>query len=282
MSIKDFLNEATNKLKDNNIDDASIKAKELLAYLLKKDKQFLVINADKPIDTEVADLYDNSINKIINGVPLQYITHNQEFMKLNFYVDSNVLIPQPDTEILVEETINIIKSNNFFNKEIKVLDLCTGSGAIAVSISKYTNANVYASDISENALEIAQKNAKLNNAEIKFILSDMFNNIKEQFDVIVSNPPYIESNVIKTLPKDVQSEPILALDGGKDGLNFYRKIADNAYNYLSENSFICMEIGYNQKNDVIEILNKTNKYKNIKTVKDLSGNDRCIIANKRS
>ena len=163
---------------------------------------------------------------------------------------------------------------------IEILDLCTGSGAIIVSIEKIlNNKNIefFATDISNNALRIAKKNAISNNTntKIKFILSDMFNNIENEFDLIISNPPYIESKEILNLPKEVQNEPLLALDGGEDGLNYYRIIAKDAKKYLKEHGVLLLEIGYKQRESVEEILEK-NDYKNITCIKDLAGNNRVI------
>lgn len=219
------------------------------------------------------------IDKIINGKPIQYITNEQEFMKLKVYVDENVLIPQPDTEILVEKIID-----EFKYKEVKILDLCTGSGAIAISLAKYIEkSNIFATDISNKAIQIAKLNAEKNlvHKKIDFILSDMFKNIeKNTFDIIVSNPPYIKTKDIANLEKSVQNEPNIALDGGEDGLKFYKIIAENAYKFLNDNGKLYLEIGFDQKKDVIYLLEKNNKYKEITCIKDLAGNDRLVIASK--
>ncbi len=177
---------------------------------------------------------------------------------------------------------------NGLNKDIQILDLCTGSGAIGISIAKIiNNYNITLSDISQNALNVAQKNCKkiLNNdsnikSRIKFIQSDLFENIDKKFDIIVSNPPYIETEIIKTLDKEVQKEPKIALDGGKDGLQFYKKIINKAFYYLTECGYLCLEIGYNQKQKIIELIENEGKYKNIYSKKDLAGNDRVVICQK--
>lgn len=282
MKIEDILKDNILKLKEANIEDANIIARELLAYTLKKDRQYLIINSKEEIGREEQVEYNNNIDSIIMGKPLQYITNKQEFMKMNFFVNESVLIPQPDTEILVEKVLEIC--NKFFeNQEIKILDLCTGSGAIAISLYKYLkdeNKKIFASDISDKAIEVAKLNAKENGAKIEFIQSNMFEQIAEnKFDIVVSNPPYIEREELKKLPKDVRHEPHIALDGGIDGLDFYRIIAENAYKYIKNKGKLCLEIGYNQKNEVVKILEETGKYDNIEAYKDLSGNDRCIVAN---
>lgn len=278
MEIRQAIIEGTKILKENNIEDSSSIARILLSHILEKSKEYLIANNKEILKDDVLNLYIKNIEKIREGYPLQYITHSQEFMKLNFYVDENVLIPQPDTETLVEKAIEICNVE-YNKKHIKVLDLCTGSGAIAISIKKYLdNTQVMGTDISYNALKVANKNAKANNVQINFIQSDMFENINEKFDVIVSNPPYIEKEIIKTLPSDVKHEPIIALDGGSDGLDFYREIAENAYKYLNIDGYLLLEIGYNQRNSVIEILKNENKYASINAIKDLAGNDRVIIS----
>lgn len=277
MQVKRVLEEAVKILKDNNIDEAIIKAKIVLCMVLKIEKEYIIINDSKEMAKEDEEKYFQYINKLKNGIPLQYITNNQEFMKLNFFVDENVLIPRADTEILVEEVISLANVD-----KNKILDVCTGSGAIAVSLAKYIkNSNVMALDISKEALKIAEKNAFNNNVNIKLIESDLFNNLEENdFDIIVSNPPYIRENVINELSIEVKHEPKIALDGGKDGLDFYRKLSSESYKYLKEDGYLCLEIGYDQKNEVIEILKNEKKYKNIYSKKDLFGNDRIIIAQK--
>mgnify|MGYP001084442262 CR=1 FL=1 len=278
MEIRQAIIENAKILKENNITDAYNIARILMAHTINKNKEYLIINDKEILADEILQLYNTNIEKVKNGYPLQYITNSQEFMKLNFYVDDNVLIPQPDTEILVEEIIRICKTE-YKGKRIKLLDLCTGSGAIAICIKKYVgNVEIIATDISYNALEVAKKNTRLNNVEIKFIESNMFENINDRYDIIVSNPPYIETETLKTLSKDVQCEPILALDGGIDGLSFYREISKNSYEYLKKDGYLVLEIGYNQKNNVIDILEKENKYKDIKCIKDLENNDRVIIS----
>ena len=236
MRLQELIKYGKDQLKNNKIDDETIKAKALLKYILNVDDAYLIIHNNEIQSTEIEKKYKDLMEELIEGKPLQYITHHQEFMNLDFYVDENVLIPQPDTEVLVLQTINIIKQYESGN--IKVLDLCTGSGAIAISTAKaFENqaVQVYASDISDKALEVAKKNSKKNDVHINFINSNMFENIDEKFDIIVSNPPYIETETIKKLSKDVQQEPHIALDGGFDGLEFYKIIASEYEKYLNDN-----------------------------------------------
>jgi len=275
MKIKEVLEQTIIKLKENNIEEAAMKSRRLLSFTLNVSKEYLIINNEQDISEEKLKKYDDNIERIISGEPIQYIIGKQEFMGIEFAVNKNVLIPQPDTEILVEKAIEILKKH----KEPKVLDLCTGSGAIAVSIAKnVTNAKVYASDISEKALETAKINDREN--KVKFIYSDLFENIKENFDVIVSNPPYIKTEEIKLLSKEVQNEPNLALDGGQDGLYFYRKIIDRAHEYLTTTGYLCLEIGEDQKEEVVNLIEQSGHYEEIQTYKDFGENDRVIICKK--
>ena len=274
MRLQELIKYGKDQLKNNKIDDETIKAKALLKYILNVDDAYLIIHNNEIQSTEIEKKYKDLMEELIEGKPLQYIMHTQEFMNLNFYVDENVLIPQPDTEVLVLQTINIIKQ--YENRNIKVLDLCTGSGAIAISTAKaFENqaVQVYASDISDKALEVAKKNSKKNDVHINFINSNMFENIDEKFDIIVSNPPYIETETIKKLSKDVQQEPHIALDGGFDGLEFYKIIASEYEKYLNDNGTLLLEIGYNQKQSVTELFIN----RNVECIKDLAQNNRVII-----
>lgn len=280
------------KLKEHNVSDAMAKTNLLLEYVLNLNKTELFFKDMENISQEKLKKINEYILEIIEGKPIQYITNSQEFMGLDFYVNEDVLIPQPDTEILVEEAIKKIFEIHTKVKQsnIKVLDLCTGSGAIAIAIEKHTrkflnqnnpniNLDIMATDISQNAIEIAIKNAQKHNSKVRFEISNMFENIKEKdFDLIVSNPPYIESRTIESLSKEVQNEPRIALDGGNDGLNFYRIIAKQAAAYLKNNGYILVEIGYNQKQQVMQLFKNQKEYVDIACSKDFSNNDRVIEA----
>ena len=277
MTIKEALNKGMIMLKNSNIESPKLKSRLLLQYIINQPRQYIIVYDTEEITKKQQWEYFINIEKLAKGIPLQHITHRQEFMKMDFYVDENVLIPRQDTEILVEEVIKIAKKID----NPVILDLCTGSGAIGISIAKYVpDSKIYAVDISQKALEIAKKNANNLNVEkqITFIKSNLFENInKIKFDIIVSNPPYIKKQDINYLSKDVQKEPHIALDGGIDGLEFYRKIVRQGYEYLKFGSYLCLEIGFDQKSDVIEIIENENKYINTYSKKDLYGNDRIIV-----
>ena len=277
MKIKDAYLKGKKILEDNLVEDSDIKARLLICFVLGGRKEELILKLEDELEEKSEKIFFECIDKVKQGMPVQYITNKQEFMGLNFFVNENVLIPQPDTEILVEETMKIAKSG------FKLLDLCTGSGAIAIALCKNLkdkDIDMYASDISGGALEVARKNAESNNVEINFIQSDVFKQINENsFDIIVSNPPYIENDVIESLSNEVKHEPFIALAGGDDGLDFYRRIAKEARGHLKDDGFLCLEIGYTQKGSVSNILEQ-NGYKEIKCIKDLGNNDRVIICKK--
>ena len=275
MQIQEILSSTIKQLNSNNVEEPNNKAKRLLAFVLNVPKEFLIINDNKELNKKQEVKYKKCIERLIKGEPIQYIIGKQEFMGIDLIVTNDVLIPQPDTEILVEETIKVAKQ---YDKP-KILDLCTGSGAIAIAIKKYIpEAEIVASDLSSKALRIANNNDRTK--KIRFILSDLFENINEKFDIIVSNPPYIKTEEIKTLSKEVQNEPLMALDGGQDGLYFYEKIIKQANSYLNQNNYLCLEIGENQKNEIIKKIQYNGKYTNIQTYKDLGGNDRVITCKK--
>lgn len=264
MKIKELLN--TNKEIEYDV------LKKLIVYVLNfsSDKD-LIINSEKELSKEEVDKILINIERIKCGKPIQYITNKQAFYKDIFYVDENVLIPQPDTECLVEKAIELIKELAInCDHELKVLDLCTGSGAIAISIKKeMPSIKMYASDISSKALEVAKKNALSilgNETKIEFIESDMFENILDTFDLIVSNPPYIKRSDIENLEKEVREEPRIALDGGEDGLDFYRIIKENE----NKAKVILLEIGYDQGKEILNI------FPGAKVYKDYAGNDRVV------
>ena len=299
MKIKELFNLETKRLNESKIEDANIIAKSLIKYVLKLTDNDLIVKQNNEVESNNQKEYEEYINQIIEGTPLQYITNKQEFYKQEFYVDEDVLIPQPDTEILVEEVINIAPKD----QKLNILDICTGSGAIGISLANnIKNADVTLVDVSSEALEVAEINcdsifenkitekAYENEAEvylieengikqnIKLHQSDMFDELEEEFDIIVSNPPYIKTKEIKQLSKQVKNEPRIALDGGEDGLYYYRVLIDESHKFLSDDGYLCMEIGYDQKTEVIKLLEESGMYKNIYSKKDLAGNDRIVIA----
>lgn len=212
MTIKETIKKGMIDLKVNGVDEPKLKSRLLMQYILNKPRQYLIVHDSETLTLRQEVDYFKSIKKLINGVPLQHITHMQEFMKMNFFVNEDVLIPRADTESLVEEVIAIAKKIN----AKKILDLCTGSGAIAISLAKYIkDSKITAVDISNKALSVAKRNAKSNEVEnqITFIESDLFKKVKkEKYDIVVSNPPYIKKDIIKTLDIQVQKEPKIALD----------------------------------------------------------------------
>lgn len=274
--IKDLIAKASEELKKAEVTDYVIDSRLLAEYVFHIDYYKLLVHPDMETDVKNAQIYNQLIEKRAAHIPLQHLTGNQEFMGINFKVNENVLIPRQDTEILVEEVIKYINSQE---RKVKVLDMCTGSGCIAISIDKLCdNAQVVGADISKKALEIAEINNKENSAGVDFIESDLFENIRECFDVIVSNPPYIESEKIEKLMPEVRDfEPRIALDGTKDGLEFYRNICNNLSRYLKEQGAVFFEIGYNQGSSVSKILNEQG-FEKVKVIKDYSQNDRVVFA----
>lgn len=243
------------------------------------DRLYIHLNLNKELTDEQLEYFNKMIKDRLNGRPIAYIVKNREFMGLDFYVEEGVLIPRPDTEPLVEEVIELVKGR----ESLTIVDIGTGSGAITVSLAKYIkNCEVYSLDISDKALDIGLKNAISNGVEnqIKFIKSDVFSGIKDKglsLDIIVSNPPYIRKSDIDTLHTQVKDyEPYIALEGGEDGLDFYRAITEQSVKYLKDDGILAFEVGHDQAQDVSDILSN-NGYSKIYTKKDLQGIDRVVI-----
>lgn len=291
MNQSQLLKLGKEKLKQEDIEEAESKAKRLLEFVLQQSREEMIRNSLEKVSELQHKAYEEKLQEVIQGKPLQYITHLQEFMGLSFYVDENVLIPQPDTEILVGQALEKIQSIQ--DRRVQILDLCTGSGAIAISIAKKIQEiaeeyQVIATDISDKALEVAQRNARQNQVQkqIQFLQSDMFSNLKEkEFDIVVSNPPYIETKVIDTLSKEVRKEPRIALDGGEDGLKFYREILENTKQYLKIGGYVLVEIGYDQGEKLVKLWQELKENCQLELItkepiKDLGNNDRVMIFQK--
>ncbi len=276
-NIKEALLFGKNFLRDNYIESYNIDAQIILGSVLNQEKIFLLTHEDEKIGQEEDNLYIELLLRRSQGVPVAYLTGEKEFMSLPFYVDENVLIPRPDTEILAEYLIDFIKKNNFKTG----LEIGVGSGAISVSVCKYCKEiHVTACDISEKAVLISQKNAETNGVSdrLKIIKSDLFSEIPPfKYDIIFSNPPYISDPHMKELPIDVRSEPELALYGGSDGLDFYRAITEKSVDFLAPNGVIAYEIGFDQATALKNILASFN-FTDIEIIKDLSGFDRVVTA----
>ena len=255
-----------------NVSDAKVDAWMLFEMACKVDRNFYYLHMDEDITAEQQKEYEIALKKRAEHIPLQYITGEQEFMGLKFKVNSNVLIPRQDTEVLVEEALKRIQPG------MRVLDMCTGSGCIAVSIAKNVpHIEMHAVDISKQALNVAKDNAKLNEVSVEFERSDLFDYVTGKYDVIVSNPPYIPTSEIPKLMPEVGSfEPVEALDGKEDGLYFYRKIIAECKEYLNPDGMIFFEIGYEQGADVSALLQEAG-FSQVAVVKDLAHLDRVVF-----
>lgn len=255
-----------------NVSDAKVDAWMLFEMACKVDRNFYYLHMDEDITAEQQKEYEIALKKRAEHIPLQYITGEQEFMGLKFKVNSNVLIPRQDTEVLVEEALKRIQPG------MRVLDMCTGSGCIAVSIAKNVpHIEMHAVDISKQALNVAKDNAKLNEVSVEFERSDLFDNVMGKYDVIVSNPPYIPTSEIPKLMPEVGSfEPVEALDGKEDGLYFYRRIVAECKEYLNPDGMIFFEIGYEQGADVSALLQEAG-FSQVSVVKDLAHLDRVVF-----
>jgi len=282
--VKDIVQMAETQLERCGISEAKLNAELIFRHLLRVDKMGFFKLWGTALDDATWDRYLDLITQRTQGMPLQYITGEQEFMGFTFLVNPGVLIPRQDTEVLVAEVVSTIQTSK--KRSLSVLDLGCGSGAIGVSIAKLCdNVKVTASDIDKNAVETTKRNAKALGVEkrMSFAVGNWFEPFKgrfkpETFDIIVSNPPYIKSHIIPTLQVEVKDhEPLFALDGGSDGLAYYRKIISKVHIHLKKEGILALEIGHDQTIDVAKIAEDYGKFNDLKLVKDLAGNDRVLI-----
>lgn len=293
LPLKELIKIGEKQLSDAGIEDAARDAKLLYCFMDNLDSVGFIMRWQDILPDNSCENYFELIERRAAGEPLQYITGSQDFMGLAFNVNPSVLIPRQDTETMAEDAIELINNGTLRREEYvkpqsvrEILDLCCGSGAIGISIAKLCErTKVTCSDISGDALKTAESNARLNGCKsVKLEKSDLFSAFrgklgKKKFDMIISNPPYIESRIIPTLQREVKDyEPMMALDGGEDGLDFYRLIAQQAADHLHKDGIIMLEIGYDQGEAVTELLQAAGKFADIRRLKDLAGKDRIIAA----
>ncbi len=282
MNYSETYHAGTQILSDAGISEAALDARLLLEFITGADLNTLLAHPLTPVSDDEQERYRLLLQKRAQHVPLSYLTGESEFMGITFHVDASVLIPRQDSECLVEEAMRYVDDSS------SVLDLCTGSGCLLLALMHYKNRlRAVGTDISSEAVEVASSNARrletegaLNNGEVTFYCGDLYDALPdgERFEYIISNPPYIRTDVIPTLMSEVRDhEPHIALDGGEDGLDIYRRIAQGAHKYLRKHGMIFLEIGYDQSADVSAILEEYG-FTGIKTVKDYCDNDRVITA----
>ncbi len=263
---KEFKNQFASQ--DIEIEDVDFIIAEVLG--VKRTELLLIDEVDEEQEKEIRE----KCQIRLCGMPVDKIFQKAYFYGLEFKVDENVLSPRPESELLVDTALKYIKENNYKT----ALDLCTGSGCLAISVKKNCDVSLTASDVSQKAITVAKQNAKINEVEIKFIRSNMFEKIDGAFDIIISNPPYIDTDEIDDLDEEVKfHDPYIALDGGEMGLKFYNIIHDNLRKHLNDNGMIVIEIGEDQKELLISLFNDFNL---VESLKDLSGNDRVLVFKK--
>jgi release factor glutamine methyltransferase len=279
MNIENILDQGMNILKENNIPNPYLDSEILLSESINKDKKYIILNSEKILNKKQLDCFNSFIDRRKNGEPIAYLINKKEFWKDEFYVNKNVLIPRPDTELIIEQVLKNYPSQ----RQLQVLDIGTGSGCILLSIIK-ERPNFYGTgiDISKKSINVSKINAKQLNLtnRVKFIHSSVDNFNIGKYDLIVSNPPYIENLSLKYLEKNVINfEPKIALSGGFDGFSKIRKVINKASTLIKKKGKFILEIGFNQKNKVNKILKEEGFYVN-KSIKDYGNNDRCIISTK--
>jgi protein-(glutamine-N5) methyltransferase, release factor-specific len=273
-TYKELLFSARKYLKEHEITDADVDAWFLLSHVFQISRTDYIVNESQIAEEAKVLQFQQMIELRAKHIPLQHITGSQEFMGLEFEVTPDVLIPRQDTEILVEEVLKVCKGK-------EVIDMCTGSGCIIISVGKLGNpSKAVGVDVSPKALEVAIRNSVKQEVSIEFVQSNLFEQVDGTFDIIVSNPPYIPTLVIESLMPEVRDhEPLIALDGSKDGLYFYQQITTALERYLRNGGMIFYEIGYDQGEGVKQILMKEG-FVDIRVKKDLSGLDRVVSARK--
>ena len=279
MNIQTLLNQASKTLKQLSNTSSKLDSEILLSKIIKKNRQYLILNSNEELKKENIKSFDYLVKRRKKGEPIAYLINKKEFWKQNFYINQNVLIPRPDTEILVEETLKLFNVNSKLN----MLDIGTGSGCILISILKERR-NFFGTgiDISKKAINVARFNAKMHQLSnrVKFYNSDVDKFLIGKYDLVVSNPPYIKRQDLKYLEVDVKGfEPKLALDGGKDGFSKITKVISKTSTLLKKNGRFILEIGFGQKKKILSILKQNNFFIN-KVVKDYGKNDRCVISTK--
>ncbi|MBF1175107.1 MAG: peptide chain release factor N(5)-glutamine methyltransferase [[Eubacterium] sulci] len=294
--VKEMLTMGEKQLMDSDIADATRDCKILYCYMMDIPFSKIILEYQNMLQDRLCEKYFELIDRRSSGEPVQYIMESQEFMGLEFIVNENVLIPRQDTETLVEDALEIINTGTLRGedmdvkrKEWDILDLCTGSGAIGVSLARIANkVNVTCSDISEGAIKVAKENAQKHGVakSVKFEQGDLFKPFskhfrKQKFDMIISNPPYIKSSIIPTLQKEVcEHEPLSALDGGESGLDFYERIVSGVGSHLRKSGVLLLEIGHDQGEAVSGLLSRNGEFTSIRVLKDLANRERIVFAKK--
>ena len=280
MNIQETLNKAVKILNKSNIKNSYLDSEILLSKTINKDRKYIILNSQEQLSKKSLKNFSNLIKRRKKSEPIAYLINKKEFWNHTFYIDCNVLIPRPDTEILVEETLKLFSKSS----KLRMLDIGTGSGCILLSILKERrNFLGIGIDISKNAIKVANFNAKLQQLSnrVKFYKSDVDKFLIGKYDIVLSNPPYIKKKDLKYLEKDIADyEPKTALDGGRDGFSKITKVINKASKLVKKNGRFILEIGFDQKNKTIDILKKNSFYIN-KIVKDYGRNDRCIISIKK-
>ena len=271
MKIKEALIEGRDYLKDLEYTDPIYETRRILSDLLNKDLSYLVSHDEDLLDSKIENKYFKILEKRQKGIPLQYILGEEDFYGRTFKVIEGVLIPRQDTEISVEKILNVIENNQINN----MLEIGCGTGIVSISVDLESSVDVTAVDISEKALENTRINKENLNSKIKIIKSDLFSNINEKFDLIYSNPPYIKSCEIENLQVEVRDyEPRLALDGGEDGLFFYRSIIKSSPEFLNNKGFLVFEIGHDEAEEICNLMK--DKFE-VEVYKDLNNLDRVVV-----